>query len=737
MPNNEIILSPQFERTAIVEFERLMSLLEAAEVGADGAMETLDGLLNSHGDEIINLKGVGGLTPLHVAAKNGYQIVLKTLLTHESLDLNAQDNDELTALHLAADNGHVGLVDSLLGDTRLDLGIGPKGLVALHLQDNFFKVKALWGKPESTLEPCGVTALHLAARNGHDDVVNRLLKDDSSHDLALAKDENGLTALHLAAQHGHPEVVDCLLHHAPSTAAALDNYRFTALHLAAMYGHKAVAQSLLQHEPEKIHTKNIFADTALHLATWYEHQEVADFLRTRSTEILQECSDALNNLPLEQAPGIGAFHFDPQAVTFSGYSEKIALERKLAPFHSFIATHKSTVKSVATMYQNRLNWAAKGGDQAKLIHWASEDPGLLQHKDCSGSTALHIACEKGYPEMVQILVQHTPYIVDSLNASGRTALHLAADRGHRDVVDSLWKRVQEIVREQPPTEEIDREKGLAAVPQVADEKLDFINASDGKGTTALHLAAQRGHLGVVDSLLKIDCVEINAKTSAMLNADFDRPQPSQPSKHGYLEWVDASKKTYSAQIKAKPNLCGGVDSTALHLAAKNGHHAVVDRMLAEPSLDVNAKDADGYTALHCLALRATTPVLPQDLVWCSFRGEQGRLSDSRKKIVPQDDKHTIISSLFKHPSLEANAKDNAGFTALQLAAGNGLDEVIASMADSACDRLFNDMSLNEIAKEMNLHAELSSTGNTETSQECPQAMLVGAAEAAGFEPSLA
>ena len=57
-------------------------------------------------------------------------------------------------------------------------------------------------------EPGGWTALHRAAKNGHEAVVGLLLDKGAMID---EKEMNGWTALHWAAENGHDAVVRLLL----------------------------------------------------------------------------------------------------------------------------------------------------------------------------------------------------------------------------------------------------------------------------------------------------------------------------------------------------------------------------------------------------------------------------------------------------------------------------------------------------------------------------------------------
>ncbi|XP_030645854.1 caskin-2 isoform X2 [Chanos chanos] len=167
----------------------------------------------------VDIKDSNGMRPLHYAAWQGKADSVLMLL-RAGASVNGASQDGQIPLHLAAQYGHYEVSEMLLQHqsnpctvnkvkkTPLDLAceFGRVKVAQLLLSSNMI-VTLLEGDRRDTAEPGVNTPLHLAARNGHKDVIRLLLKAG----IDINRTTKAGTALHEAALYGKTEVVRLLL----------------------------------------------------------------------------------------------------------------------------------------------------------------------------------------------------------------------------------------------------------------------------------------------------------------------------------------------------------------------------------------------------------------------------------------------------------------------------------------------------------------------------------------------
>ncbi|KAJ9641385.1 hypothetical protein H2199_005355 [Coniosporium tulheliwenetii] len=111
----------------------------------------------------------------------------------------------------------------------------------------------------------------------------------------------------------------------------------------------------------------------------------------------------------------------------------------------------------------RLCQAIVDGDLEHVQDWLAQEGSNPNRRDYTGRTPLHLAVISSTPEIVQCLIDHGARLVARL-ADGRTALHLAAARGNIPMVKSLLEKSEQNEEEEARKEEL-RKQSKAAAPK--------------------------------------------------------------------------------------------------------------------------------------------------------------------------------------------------------------------------------------------------------------------------------
>ncbi|XP_050218947.1 E3 ubiquitin-protein ligase XBAT32 [Mercurialis annua] len=222
---------------------------------AQGHHEIVSLLIESGVD--INLRNYRGQTALMQACQHGHWEVVLILLLYKA---NIHKSDYLnggTALHLGALNGHTRCIRLLLADYIPSV---PDCWNMLTNRSN--NIQSISEFDECALHKVinrsadgGITALHMAALNGHLETVQLLLDLGASVSEVTVEDGTtidligaGSTALHYAACGGNPQCCQMLIARGASVAAENAN-GWTPLMVAHSW-HRSQLEQILSVQPE-------------------------------------------------------------------------------------------------------------------------------------------------------------------------------------------------------------------------------------------------------------------------------------------------------------------------------------------------------------------------------------------------------------------------------------------------------------------------------------------------------
>lgn len=166
-----------------------------------------------------------GLTALHVAASSGQTEFVAEMLRYrvpgglksERSGVDPKSDYGVTPLHLASRNGHESVVRMLLNSAGVQV--------------------------DAPTEIEKYIPMHLAAQGGHEQVANLLIS--RSPESLIKSDGHGRTALHFAASHGHTRMAHMLLGQGAQMNAQ-DDRGWTPLHYAARHGYLDVVKLLVE-----------------------------------------------------------------------------------------------------------------------------------------------------------------------------------------------------------------------------------------------------------------------------------------------------------------------------------------------------------------------------------------------------------------------------------------------------------------------------------------------------------
>uniref|UniRef100_F6HVJ8 Uncharacterized protein n=1 Tax=Vitis vinifera TaxID=29760 RepID=F6HVJ8_VITVI len=183
-------------------------------------------------------------TDLYIAAKTGDKDYLQKPHSLQSIPCQAT-SQKRNALHIAANFKCIGFAEALVEKfpellTRAD-----------------FK---------------GDTPLHIASRTGCSNMVKCFLESKNAKQALEMKNERADTALHVAVRNGHLEVVNRLVQENPKLLDLVNNHKESPLYLAVERGFFKIANELLKGNSSECSCEGTKGMTALHAAVIRTHK---------------------------------------------------------------------------------------------------------------------------------------------------------------------------------------------------------------------------------------------------------------------------------------------------------------------------------------------------------------------------------------------------------------------------------------------------------------------------------
>ncbi|XP_048246405.1 ankyrin repeat domain-containing protein 50-like [Haliotis rufescens] len=509
------------------------------------------------------LKRPAADTPLHKSTADGDLDLVKQIMNDGEIHVNTRGLNGLTPLMLAAQNGNYGVFEYLLSvgaDMTQIAHDGDHILSKACVGGNMDIVKYVVLKEHSLINKQrkdGRTALMWAAWHRKKTVFDYLLKEGADSSLV---DVDGYNMLHYACFGGDTGMVNDAITNTSVDINTSDIYGRTAVMVAAACGYKDMVDLLFKKESDLSHIDKT-GNNILHVACLGGHVKIVEhILSQEDTDI--NCRGQYGGTPLMLAAFDGHREVFDLLVTKGADATLVCNKGNTILHVACIGGHVDLVKPILSQGMVDINSQRQDGRTPLLLaafcgHREVFDLLVRNGANASvvcnkGNTILHVACIGGHVEMVEHIMSQGIGDVNSQNQDGRTPLLLAAFGGHREVFDLLVR--------------------------------NGANASVvcNKGNTILHVACIGGHVEMVEHIMSQGIGDVNSQ-----NQDGRTPLMS-AELQGCGETL-LSPGVDLSQMNDKGN-------NVLHLACETGSMEIVQHVVSQNSLDINAKNSKGETA---------------------------------------------------------------------------------------------------------------------------------------------
>eukprot|EP00731_Ephydatia_muelleri_P031952 Em0023g459a len=429
--------------------------------------EMMDYLISCGND--LNAVDNNGDTALHLAVTNRHIEATKVLLSHGADDtiLNKQSD---APLHIAARNDHGAMVTAML-EYPIDVTVrGLRNRIPMHViaeNDSIEVLKVFHNfiasnkDNNSSFRLCAkdaddLTPIHLAARKGSHRVLQSMIDCTKDHGYTADQvlrflDEENNTPLHTAVDGGYDEVVRVLLSCGASPTESKMN-QLPPMHLACSQGKLKMVELMVQFGGvDVIACRDAFGQTPLHSSTLPPSTAVLCYLLNIGAQ-LNACNNQ-GQTPLITATLSGNLAA-VKTLLKSGADPLIKDQNGDNPLHYAVQRNRKAIAtclldhSVAQQMLIQTNHSGSSPVHHALLQGSSDlasqmfrllEGTLYEHRDSQGCNYLHLAALGGdWKTLTAILsTPICPTFLNETNDKGSTPLHLATAGGNQHCVEIL------------------------------------------------------------------------------------------------------------------------------------------------------------------------------------------------------------------------------------------------------------------------------------------------------------
>eukprot|EP00118_Oscarella_pearsei_P009251 m.52270 g.52270 ORF g.52270 m.52270 type:complete len:1225 (+) comp34199_c0_seq4:92-3766(+) len=521
--------------------------------------------------------------------------------------------------------------------------------------------------------------LHMAVRSGCAAVAESVLEDDS---VTTQRSNKGQTALHVAAEADFHEIAALLLHY--------EKDKRKALHVARMLSRtdetevsdlddreetfqrcEKIMKTINSNPPIRTHIDGdmICAEDEWRLLTSVTYCPDMMLLLCRDTNFFTPFSTAA----LKGSRGVLSVLFQ---------------HARQCEIHAVM--WKDILHSADLCRSSLLHLAVKSG-HLPVVRMCFEQGVNIKHQMSDGDTALHLAAQLGFVDIIKYLLSKDTETLHMKNKNGRTPLHEASKMDQPAAVEILLSKGAEI--------DVTDGKGntpvfLAAHHGSTESVRGLIKfganimIKNDAGCTIVHQSV--GHIEAMEVVLQAGCID-KAFLNVKDNIDQDTALHYAASGGYYKNVVQLLNRG------AHPNSRNFKKRIPLHVAAENGWLHTAQHLIAysRTQKSINATDYKGKTPLHRAAANGRNRLVlalvgkgacvlrdAQEMTPLHYAAGEGSVDCCR--MIIQSDEGCL------------NDRDRSGDTALHYAARENQAETVKFLLDEGAAIVMNHVSQNPL-----------------------------------------